>query len=507
MLSTLRSRLSRRMQGRPVVAWVLAGAVAALSVWMAAGIVAAAEAGSARAGQLRRISGASPLPVSCAGSVTPIRDSELEPTLAVDPRRPRRLVAAWQQDRFGDPGAALSNVSAYSSDGGRHWRRRLVPGVSSCTGGVFERARFPWLSIGSEGTVYLASAPSSGGRPVPATLVNRSRDGGRSWSRPVYVDRRADPVAFDEKHAVTADRYRPGVAYMSWGRNRPASTPTGPTFAHDLNFARTTSRGRGWSRPKRIYAARPGVWVFDNEVIASGRRRLVCVFSTVDSENGVQPLVGGRIIYRAIRSHDGGRSWSAPSRIAATRLVLLSDRERATTIRAHGMTFSADAGPHGRLYVAWQDVRSSGSSRILLSSSARGRRWSRPRLVSRGAKRPFSPDLAVAAEGTVGVRFYDLRRDRPGDSALTTDSWFRHSRDRGRHWREARLGGSFDLRTAPLYLGGRYLGLYQTLVALRGAFATVFARGQPAARLGPTDIFFARIKLSGRRESGTNRRR
>jgi hypothetical protein len=48
----------------------------------------------------------------------------------------------------------------------------------------------------------------------------------------------------------------------------------------------------------------------------------------------------------------------------------------------------------------------------------------------------------VARDGTVGVRFYDLRRDRLGDAPLTTDSWFRHSHDRGRHWREARLGRS-----------------------------------------------------------------
>jgi len=122
--------------------------------------------------------------------------------------------------------------------------------------------------------------------------------------------------------------------------------------------------------------------------------------------------------------------------------------------------------------------------------------------LPRRAARPFTPDLAVARDGTVGVRFYHLRRDRLGDAALTTDSWFRHSHDRGRHWREARLGRSFDLRTAPLvgnegpFPRGLFLGDYQALVGLRGGFAPVFACARPAARRGPSDIFFARIKVT-----------
>jgi len=234
-----------------------------------------------------------------------------------------------------------------------------------------------------------------------------------------------------------------------------------------------------------------------SEVIATGRRRLVCVFST-GVARGAPPMAGNPVTFRALRSHDGGRSWSAPSRIAATPGISLTDRERGTQLRAPSPHFSADGGPRRLVYLAWQSVRSSASSRILLSASRGGRRWSPPRLVSSRSRSPFTPDLAVGSDGTVGVRFYDLRSDRPGDAALTADSWFRHSHDHGRHWREARLGRSFDLRTAPI-AGGATPGLllrdYQALAALPGGFATVFARAQPAARDGPTDIFFARIKL------------
>ena len=39
------------------------------------------------------------------------------------------------------------------------------------------------------------------------------------------------------------------------------------------------------------------------------------------------------------------------------------------------------------------------------------------------------------------------------------------------------------------------LGEYEGLVGMQRSFATAFARAQPAALNGPTDIFFARIRL------------
>jgi hypothetical protein len=406
----------------------------------------------------------------------------------VDPRHARRLVAAWI-----DQG---NNVTARSSDGGRHWRSNLVPGVSRCTGGDFQSASDPWLSIGPEGTTYLASV-SDDGPSATAILINRSRNLGASWSFPSYVDRRDVALAYDDKEAVTADPDHPGVAYVVWAQNRDVTRLS----ERDLYFARTTDRGRGWSTPDRIYEAEPRTRVRASEVLVTGRQRLVCIFSIDEAASDGLAAVGGKVTFVALASRDGGRSWSEPSRIAATQNLALTDAERGTDIRASAPLFSADAGPHGRIYVAWRDALSSQSSPILLSTSSDARRWSRPALVSRGANRGFIPDLAVARDGTIAVRFYDLRHDHPGDAALTTDSWLRYSFDRGRHWGESRLGGSFDLRNAPLVNGrplatGLFIGDYEGLVALPRGFATVFARAQSTSSRGATDLFFARIKVT-----------
>jgi hypothetical protein len=106
----------------------------------------------------------------------------------------------------------------------------------------------------------------------------------------------------------------------------------------------------------------------------------------------------------------------------------------------------------------------------------------------------FEPAVVVDAHGTVGVTWYDLRNDRPGDAALSADVWFAHSGDRGRSWGQAHVAGPTDLRTAPLP-GHNFVGEYQGLARLpRGrGFAAVFTMAAPQVKDGPTDIFFAQI--------------
>src|SRR3954470_7410697 len=105
---------------------VLVSAVAASLLLTA---VAAAEA----APPLVRISGASPLARSCLGA-TAQRSSEVEPTLAADPRNPGVLVAAWQQDRYAAGGGAAALGVARSADGGATWVRARVPRITGCGG-------------------------------------------------------------------------------------------------------------------------------------------------------------------------------------------------------------------------------------------------------------------------------------------------------------------------------------------------------------------------------------
>jgi hypothetical protein len=68
----------------------------------------------------------------------------------------------------------------------------LVPKTSACTGGRFKRASDPWVSFSLDGTAYymtLAFDPDlpNGAFGPNAMLVNRSIDGGISWSNPIVL--------------------------------------------------------------------------------------------------------------------------------------------------------------------------------------------------------------------------------------------------------------------------------------------------------------------------------
>ena len=103
----------------------------------------------------------------------------------------------------------------------------------------------------------------------------------------------------------------------------------------------------------------------------------------------------------------------------------------------------------------------------------------------------FEPAIAVDQHGTVGIIWYDLRNDVPGDAGLTADVWFAHSDDRGISWRQIHVAGPTDIRTGPI--DNNRVGEYQGLAGLRRGFAAVFTLRTPQAKHGPSDIFFARI--------------
>src|SRR5439155_19296056 len=128
-----------------------------------------------------------PVPFTTAGANVRVSSDELvggrgqqvEPYLAIDPLDPSRLVGAAQEDRVAS-GAARANGVYASADGGTTWTRGLVPGVSTASGGRFDRATDPVVAFGPDGTAFYVSLALDFSRSFPtasAILVNRSGDG------------------------------------------------------------------------------------------------------------------------------------------------------------------------------------------------------------------------------------------------------------------------------------------------------------------------------------------
>ena len=155
--------------------------------------------------------------------------TEIEPYIDANPSDPRNLIVVWQQDRWSN-GGARGNVSAYTTDGGATWRTVVPPKISSCTGGEYKRATDPWVSIAPDGMAYfmsLALDPDlpSGAFGRNAMLVNRSTDGGRSWSDPITLIEDPAGQFLNDKNSITADDTDPRFAYAVWDRLRAFDIP------------------------------------------------------------------------------------------------------------------------------------------------------------------------------------------------------------------------------------------------------------------------------------------
>ena len=166
-----------------------------------------------------------------------------------------------------------------TEDGGRHWRRVDVPGTTSCPSDAFDRRSDPWVSIGADGTAYLATLQLRVDNPSTPSkvLVNRSVDGGATWSPPVTL---VDRGVYEDKETVTADPVRPATAYTIW-----ATTEGG--MPHSAYFARTVDGRATWSSPQAVYTPPAGRYANGHQIAVAPDGALIDVFF----EGGLVPSV------------------------------------------------------------------------------------------------------------------------------------------------------------------------------------------------------------------------
>lgn len=458
--------------------------------------------------RLTRISGRSPFRHACGVPGDPTKAAEGEPHLAVNPRDPRHLVAAWQQDRFAVYGGALSNLVSVSRDGGRTWRGTMVEGLSQCTGGKPERTSDPWLSFDRRGHLYLSSltfnfdasgqiSQEAGEELAGPTALSaaRSDDGGRSWGPQVTV---VDDKMYDDREAITADPTRRNVVYMAWVRREGLLGENGVEY-----FSRTTDGGRHWETPRPISPPLPGFFTDPTliEVLPNGT---LLNFYLLDNGSFALPPPSPVVPWKVMvsRSTDGGDTFSAPEAIATVQPYPPSDPDTGADVRAIPLISTAVA-PDGTAYVAWNEKPSRDSYNRgfvrLARSRDNGRSWSDPNTVAKVSGQTFLPALAVAKDGSIGVMFDSTRRDRRGDDEFTADVWLARSKDEGKTWSHHHAAGPFDLLTAPRSgsagIGGIFLGDYQELVGLPHGFGGVFAAPNPVDLRGDSDIFYLDWRL------------
>jgi hypothetical protein len=420
----------------------------------------------------------------------------------VNPTNPQNVVSAWI-----DHGGA-GNADSASFDGGKTWQNVAIPGITQCTGGTNLQGANNWLSFAPNGDLYSIGLGAVGGPWL--ILVNKSTNGGLTWSSPIQLNTTGNPAHTDDKPAITADPSNPNYVYATWARLNPSF---GPANRMETMFARSTDGGKTWQPEQSIHQASSGDLNYGQQIVVLTNGTLIDAFTEGQFTNNHQAVL------TLLRSSDRGLTWSAPiSAVAQQPLVdpnakpvtaLVTDPDTGQGIEAHPMfpSIAVDRNS-GNLYAVWIDARFGNFqyNSIALSMSADGGlTWSQPIQVNQTPnsvppldRQAWNPTVAVAADGTLAVSYYDFRNNTPAPGALT-DYWLAYASGpvtNPSNWSELRLTNmSFNLEQAPKRFNGEFfLGDYEGLAAVGNDFVATW--GMPDGSAPNQESIFFRSEVS-----------
>jgi len=442
----------------------------------------------ARLGPLVQVTGPSPFGDS---------SSEVEPYFAVNPANAQNMVGVWTQDKRldGGLGGGLGIGVAVTLNGGHTWETGAVPGLTLDTGGTYQTAGDSWLSCAPSGDLYFSAIAADLRLTRSAIVVEKSTDGGLTWSAPTTLIQSDTPRTFNDKPSITADPTAPAYAYAVWSGSTSSRAPE--------MFSRTTNGGQSWDAPSTIFDPGGGTYAVGNIIVVSPDGTL----NDFTNVYRFQPGQHKNALYLS-RSSDKGQTWQKPIPVASNLSIGVTDPDTGQPVDSEGGPDALSAvavDPHnGNLYAVWQDARFSNSqydSIAFSMSTDGGCNWSAPIRVNQtpsnlpqGDQQAFLPSVAVAADGTVAVTYYDFRFN-DASPGLLTDYWLVEGATgtdltNPANWgNEARLTNSpFDLEKAAVWAGrGFFLGDYEGLAAAGNSFNAFFSATNGT---DPGDIFF-----------------
>ncbi|MBJ7607835.1 MAG: hypothetical protein JF887_00170 [Candidatus Dormibacteraeota bacterium] len=390
-------------------------------------------------------------------------DTQIEPSIAVDPANSQHVVAAYQEGRV-DGGGDATNGFATSFDAGQTWVHGELPGLTSYPGqgGTFDRASDAVVTFGADPAnpgKYLVYANSlvfddtTGNALASGMAVNVSRDGGRTWTAPVILEQ--DKVGgLNDKNWIVVDNgtgagHKTGRVYVVWDRVAPI------VYAycdHDCDQLANWTNSQINSQTKTVngfYVLYPSQGIGSMPVIGNDGS-LTVVFNTlsgvpVSVNPSEQPEISpnGTPIVQTTATKAGTVPFPAPLTFSQVPITIATYKTNGVAEQRAGGLPSAALDPiTGTIYVGWEDNRfrtdaakKQNDAVFSKSSDAAHATWSTPARINGGPTNDlvdhYNTSLAVGPDGTLHVMY--RQRLEAGSGALppTIDTYYQESQDGG----------------------------------------------------------------------------
>jgi hypothetical protein len=352
----------------------------------------------------------------------------------------------------------------------------------------------PVLAADGAGNIYYSAVGGPSGT-LTFIAVSRSTDGGATFGAPVD----ASPTATRPDRAqleawLTAEKASAGgTLYLAW-----TDYIVDATDPAKILFARSTDQGATWSTP--LVLSTVGV------TFGSGSPGKVVSAVAPDGTIYVTWVDQDVNEIRIARSDDAGLSFLNPVAGGGPVQAIHPFFEVAPDGPGPIVVILADTradlavGGDGTVYVVYPARASSADvgDVFLVRSTDRGRTWSTPLRINDDAttNNQWMPCVAVAANGVVGVMFYDRRND---PANVDTDVYLAQSVNGGlsflpnRRITDVSFPPSRPDLTDPNPLSFFFYADYNRMVAQGNDFYMVWAdnRDKVGSRSDP-DIYFAR---------------
>src|SRR4051795_2451011 len=384
--------------------------------------------------------------------ITPIDDyvqpdTQIEPSIAVNPANPRNAVAAYQEGRISNGGDATNGFTT-TFDGGETWIQGELPGLTTYPGqgGEFERASDAVVAFGPNNTVYANSLVfdlNAGGGLRSGMAVNVSKDGGRTWSKPVIFQ--DDQVGgTNDKNWIVVDNsdapgHHKGRVYVVWDRVAPVVYDYCDHDCDQLsNWLPTLQKLDPVVFPGQGIGAYP-------LITKSGGLGIVIETATPGAPTSIDepdPDVGDEQTY-ILAPAAGSTPYPSPLTFLPPIQIARNGSKGTTAQRAaEGLPAAAADPKSDAIYAVWDDARfrtDGKNDAVIAKSTDEGRTWSAPSRITAGSKTDkvnhYGVGVAVSEDGVVHVSW--RQRDESGKAPLfpdATDTHYAESRDGGKTW-------------------------------------------------------------------------